>query len=147
MIQNSTVKDNVIEITCTFNAPVESVYEAWADPAQMVKWMGPGEVKCEEVTIDLQVGGKYMIKMNTNEGIATAIGEYKEIETNKRLVFTWHWQDGTFENSLVTLLFSKSTEGTALNLVHTLLPDAEKAEHHCQGWNGCLSKLDDFVGN
>ncbi|MFT5350367.1 MAG: hypothetical protein ACI9MF_001184, partial [Gammaproteobacteria bacterium] len=28
----------------------------------MTQWMGPGSVKCEEVSIDLQVGGKYMIK-------------------------------------------------------------------------------------
>ncbi len=111
----------------------------------MVQWMGPGNVKCEEVNIDLQVGGKYMIKMNTDDGIATAVGEYKEIQTNEKLVFTWHWLDGTFENSIVTLLFSETASGTVLNLNHILLPDKEKAEHHAMGWNGCVEKLNDFL--
>ena len=145
MIQDSKVLDNALEITCTFDAPIEKVYSAWAEAEQMVQWMGPGEVKCEEVNIDFKVGGKYTIKMNTEEGIVTAVGEYREIQTNKKLVFTWHWLDGTFENSVVTLLFSETENGTALNLNHTLLPDKEKAEHHSMGWNGCLAKLIDYL--
>jgi uncharacterized protein YndB with AHSA1/START domain len=145
MIQESKIDDNALEVTYTFAAPLDKVYSAWAEADQMVQWMGPGEVKCDEVNIDLQVGGKYMIKMNTGDGIATAIGEYKEIEPNKKLVFTWHWLDGTFENSIVTLLFSETKEGTALNLNHTLLPDKEKTEHHAMGWNGCVAKLNDYL--
>ena len=145
MTQQTRVEDNSLEITYTFNAPIEEVYSAWVEAEQMCQWMGPEGVKCEEVKIDLKVGGQYMIKMLTNEGIATAVGEYKEIQTNEKLVFSWHWLDGTFENSMVTLLFSESAEGTDLNLVHTLLPDREKAEHHTLGWNGCLGKLNNYL--
>lgn len=147
MIQESKVLDNSLEITCTFDAPVKKVFAALTNAEQMVNWMGPEYVTCENVEVDLRVGGKYRISMKSEQGVHIAVGEYREIETNKKLVFTWHWVDGTFENSIVTILFSETSDGTAINLNHSLLPDRENAQDHSEGWSSSITKLENYLEN
>ena len=53
MIQQSIVEGNALDITCTFDAPVEKVFAAWAEADQMEQWMGPEGVTCEKADIDL----------------------------------------------------------------------------------------------
>jgi|SaaInl5LU_22_DNA_1037371.scaffolds.fasta_scaffold05789_6 uncharacterized protein YndB with AHSA1/START domain len=145
MIENSEVKDGVLTMSCMFDANVSRVYQAWADPSNISQWMGPGTVTCESVDIDLQVGGKYRLAMRTDDGVMTAFGEYREIETDSKLVFTWQWENGSFTDSLVTLNFSEVEGQTRLQLIHTELPDQGVAEHHGQGWTGSLVKLEHFL--
>lgn len=145
MIEQSEVKDGVLTMSCLFNASISRVYQAWADPAQMGQWMGPGAVTCESADIDLQVGGKYRLAMRTDDGLMTAFGEYREIEPDSRLVFTWQWESGNYTDSLVTLIFTEDRGKTRLQLVHTKLPDQSVAEHHGQGWAGSLGKLETFL--
>lgn len=111
----------------------------------MVKWMGPGNVVCEKVEIDLKVGGQYNINMNTDEGVRIAKGEYKEIVPNEKLVFAWEWEGGTYQNSLVSIVFTNQDNGTLISLHHTLLPNKENAELHTQGWEGCIIKLESYL--
>lgn len=146
MLTNSTVKENELEISYFIESPPEEVFSAWTDAEKLVKWMGPGSVFCEEVEIDLKVGGQYRINMNTNEGVRIAKGEYKEIVPNEKLVFTWEWEGGTFQNSLVSIVFAHQANGTLITLHHTLLPDKENTEHHTQGWEGCIIKLESYLG-
>jgi uncharacterized protein YndB with AHSA1/START domain len=145
MIEQTEVKDGVLTMSCLFDASVSRVYQAWANPSHISQWMGPGTVTCESVDIDLQVGGKYRLAMRTDDGLMTAIGEYREIETDNKLVFTWQWENGSFSDSLVTLCFTEEQGRTRLKLVHAELPDHSVAEHHGQGWTGSLIKLEGFL--
>ena len=145
MIEHSDINNGVINISCLIDAKVSHVFEAWADPSKMSYWMGPGAVTCEAVEIDLRVGGKFSLSMKTDDGIMTAFGEYQEIEPNKKLVFTWQWEDGTFTNSVVNLTFTDLQGKTRLELEHTKLPDPVITGHHHLGWAGSLDKLADFL--
>lgn len=145
MIEQSEISNDVINISCLIDADVSRVFEAWADPGKMSQWMGPGTVTCEAVEIDLKVGGKFSLSMQTEDGIMTAFGEYQEIEINKKLVFTWQWEDGTFTNSVVNLTFTDLKGTTRLQLEHTKLPTPVIMEHHQQGWAGSVDKLADFL--
>ena len=133
------------KIIRTFEAPVEKVFQAWTDPAKMVKWMGPGTIYCKDVQIALKVGGQYRIHMFSEEdGDHIAIGEYQEIVPNQKLVFTWSWESGTVTGSLVTIEFESQGESTQITLLHEDFPTKESAERHNQEWNGCLDKLEKF---
>ena len=145
MLKNSTVKENELELSYFIESTPEEVFSAWTDAEKLVKWMGPGDVSCEKAEIDLQVGGQYIINMSAKEGPHVAIGEYKEIVTNEKLVFTWEWEGGSFQNSLVSIVFTNQDNGTLISLHHTLLPNKENAEHHTQGWEGCIIKLESYL--
>ena len=134
-----------LTINRVFDAPVKALYEAWTDPAQMVQWMGPGEVKCMDVQIDLNVGGQYRIQMQSDEGAHVAIGEYLEITPNEHLKFTWAWEDGEVKDTLVTIDFRAEGKGSALTLMHENFPAEETAEKHTMGWNGCLEHLNGYL--
>jgi len=139
------ITDTSLQIVKEFSASVEKVYAAWTDPKQMMKWMGPGEVKCENVQIDLKVGGNYSIEMVTDEcEHPNAIGEYKEIVPNKRLQFTWSWKGGDMPDTLVTIDFEDMGGTTKLTLVHENFSTPEAAEKHNIGWDGCLENLNRF---
>ena len=141
-----SVIDTSLRIVKHISASVEDVYQAWTDAEQVKQWMGPGQVKCETVDIDLKVGGQYSIAMITAEGEhPNAIGEYKEIIPNEKLVFTWTWKGGEMPDTLVTLDFKAKYGGTELTLLHEQFPAKEAAEKHNQGWEGCLAGLEEFL--
>lgn len=142
MIESSRVDGNKLAISWLFDVPVERVWQAWIDPELMSVWMGPGEVNCEFVEADVRLGGTYRIGMNTPNGLMTAYGVYREIDPNKKLVYTWQWENGTYTDSIVTLLFSETDGRTRLELLHTDFPSEEPAQHHSEGWKGCLEKLE-----
>ncbi len=140
------LSETSLKIEREFAAKREDVFSAWTDPAKMVQWMGPGEVNCGGVDIDLKVGGCYSIQMLTpdNEN-PIAVGEYKEIVPNEKLQFTWTWKGGEMPDTLVTLTFEDANGNTKLTLLHENFPAKEAAEKHTHGWNGCLDKLGKFV--
>jgi uncharacterized protein YndB with AHSA1/START domain len=105
------------------------------------------DVSCVKFECDLCVGGKYEIHMQSDEGLVIAYGEYKEVETNKKLSFTWSWHHNEVKNSLVTISFSESEEGTELTLVHSNLPTGEMVDRHEMGWNGSIEKLECFINS
>ena len=140
------MSDASLEISRLIKAPVAKVFQAWVDPQQMCQWMGPGTVVCEKAVMDVRVGGQYELHMQTNEGMKVALGEYRLIEENKKLVFTWYWQDGDFRDSLVSLDFTEQDGATLLVLQHEHLPSTTSAEHHSEGWTGCIDKLQSYLG-
>jgi len=134
-----------LTITRTFDVPVQQLFDAWTDPAQVMQWMGPGEVKCVDVQVDLKVGGAYRIHMRSDEGDHVAIGEYLELSPPDHLKFTWSWESGAVVDTIVTLDFRPEGKGSELTLTHDNFVGQEAMEKHTQGWNGCLAKLTDYL--
>jgi uncharacterized protein YndB with AHSA1/START domain len=52
-----------IEVTRTFNAPVEMVWKLWTDPELIKRWWGPKHFTSPVATIDFQQGGKSIVSM------------------------------------------------------------------------------------
>jgi len=86
----------VLVITRQFDAPRERVFDAWLDPAQIAKWIGPRSVKAEALELRPQAGGAYRIDMKGVDGTNGPVvgGIYREIIRPERLVFTWKWETG-----------------------------------------------------
>jgi uncharacterized protein YndB with AHSA1/START domain len=60
--------ERTIVSTRVFAAPRKMVYEAWADPKQVVQWWGPNGFSTTVLEMDLRPGGKWRIVMHGPDG-------------------------------------------------------------------------------
>jgi uncharacterized protein YndB with AHSA1/START domain len=137
-----------LEIKRLINAPRDQVYAAWTDPAQLRQWFGPEKVQTRNLIADARVGGKFRWDLTNSEGEKmTCLGEYRELQPGKKIVFTWQWDDDEdWENhtSVVTVELSDRDNGTELRLIHEQLPNEASRDGHTEGWNSALDKLEKF---
>lgn len=134
--------NNVLTIKRTLSAPPETVFAAWTQPEIMSQWFAPGDLLIPVAEADLRIGGAYRIVMRNERGETySPSGEYLEINPPEKLVFTWKWADSELVTTVTLLLRATGDGNTDLTLVHEGFPDAEVAQEHNQGWDGCLSRL------
>ena len=137
-----------LEIKRFINAPRDRVYAACTDPAQLRQWFGPEKVQTRNLIADARVGGKFRWDLTNSEGEKmTCLGEYRELQPGKKIVFTWQWDDDEdWENhiSVVTVELSDRDSGTELRLIHEQLPNEQSRDGHTGGWNSALDKLEKF---
>ena len=142
-------KNLSLEIKRLIKAPRDRVYAAWTDPAQLKQWFGPEKVQTRDLIAETRVGGKFRWDLTNSEGEKmTCLGEYRELQPGKKIVFTWQWQDDEdWENhtSVVTVELFDADGGTELRLTHEQLPNEASRDGHTGGWNSALDKLEKFV--
>ena len=133
-----------LQIVRVLPAPIQRVFDALTDPAQMTRWFFAGESWTAEVSNDLRVGGAYSVTMITDSGDRLVCnGVYRAIEPPSRLVFTWTSYAVT--DTLVTITLRDLGGSTELTLTHEGLVDAAIRESHTQGWGGCLASLERYL--
>jgi uncharacterized protein YndB with AHSA1/START domain len=137
-----------VHIKRFINAPRARVYAAWTDPAQLKEWWGPESVRTRNFAADVRVGGKYRWDLiNQEDEEMSVFGEYRELVPEKKIVFTWKWDDDdVWENrsSVVTVELFDAAGGTELHLRHEQLPSTESRDRHNEGWNSVLDRLEKF---
>lgn len=137
-----------LQIKRFINAPRSRVYAAWTDPAQLKEWWGPERVRTRNFVAEVRVGGKYRWDLiNQAEEEMSVFGEYRELVPEKKIVFTWKWDDDeVWENrdSIITVELSDRDGGTELLLKHEQLPSEESRDRHNEGWNSVLDRLEKF---
>ena len=81
-----------VKITRTFDAPIATVWEMWADPANFQKWYGPNGFSVPVAEMDVTVGGTRKICMEMKMPDRTMsmwfTGTYQEVSAPHRLVYT-----------------------------------------------------------
>jgi uncharacterized protein YndB with AHSA1/START domain len=115
--------------TMDIAATPDAVFELFTTEEGLVRWMA------SEATIDLRPGGAW--RWVHDNGDASA-GEYLEIDPPERLVFTYGWESGQFDDvpsgsTRVDVVFEPIPIGTRVTIVHAGLP-AVHAERHAAGW-------------
>lgn len=151
-----------INITRTFNAPVEKVWKAFTEPEQIKKWWGPKDFTAPAAKLNFTVGGKFQYCMRGPAGSGWdkdmwSGGEYLEIVPMKKIVATDNFMDdkgnivspkdfgmpGEWpEQMVVTFTFEDAGNGkTKFSLTHTGHPE-EMAGDANTGWNQSLDKLE-----
>ncbi len=150
---NVTTAPSAVRLERTIPAPPARVYRAWLEPELVARWMNPGVFTVTRVEVDEKVGGRYRVwhaeSGNERGGFDAQI---VELVTNERLVFRWGFvgpqrRDGPVYNSMLTITFDETAEGTtALTLVHERLDDLaaampEAAANVRVGWDDVLDKL------
>ena len=136
-----------LQVRRVYDVPIAKVYAAWTDPEQVKHWMGPSDDFGEtEVTSEFRVGGRYRIVMHAPSGELHKVGgTYREIVPNKKLVYTWAWESTPDRESLVTVEFKPSGNGTELIVTHEQFADSDARDKHQQGWNGCIDRFGRYL--
>jgi len=105
-------------------APRRRVFEAWTDPKQVPRWLGPRRHTMEVCEIDLRVGGRYRYVFRLeNGGLMGMGGVYREIDPPARLVSTESFDDFPGE-ALCTLTLAEHDGKTTVTM-HILAPSRE----------------------
>lgn len=132
-----------LQINRTFAAPCDEVFRAWTEAAALARWFAPSDDHTVVVReLDLRVGGSYRIEMRHSEGrMFLVAGTYREIKPPTKLSFTWRWEGGPEEETLVDVELRPRGEATDVILTHSLLPSDEERDKHHHGWVGCLDRL------
>ena len=133
-----------LTVTRTIKASADRVFDAWTQPEHMKRWAAPEGVEVQEAQVDLTVGGRYHIRMLSNEGVEhNAVGIYREVTRPTRLVYTWSWEEKDHDvgETLVTVEFNAQGDSTEVVVLHEGFPAAEARDGHEQGWTSCLSQL------
>lgn len=129
----------------TYPVPRERVYAAWTDPEIAARFLGPGDVVCSDITMDVRLGGRYSLTMNSPEmGKMTARGTYVEVKAPERLSMTWRWEeDDPAEeyDSLLTLEFHDRNGATDFVLRHEKIATQESRDRHEGGWTAIVDQL------
>ncbi len=126
-----------------FPVPPEKVWRAWTTPEALKRWFGPDEGEVTIAETDVRVGGRFHIVFFTLDGERHDVGgEYLEVQQNRKLVFTWAWKSTPDRESLVTLTFRPSGDGTDFTMVHGQFFDNTARDNHEFGWTGALAKLE-----
>src|SRR5450631_276493 len=83
------VNDKEVFIEKTFNASPEKVFSAWTDPEKLMKCYAPDGCTVHFSKIKIETGGQFHLCIsNPQFGDCWAIGEYKEVLPNTKIVFT-----------------------------------------------------------
>lgn len=152
MSQSQTYPETVLRLQRTFSASRERVFDAWTNPEELKNWFAPSDTyRTPEAEVDLRVGGRYRIRMESADGKAHQVaGVYHEIQVPEKLVFTWGWEFGGMdqEETLVTVEFSEVGEnGTEVVLTHERFSSIKARDEHKEGWSGCLERLTKLAGD
>jgi uncharacterized protein YndB with AHSA1/START domain len=132
-----------LRVERTYDASPEEVFDAWTNPEVLRRWWAvhpEGTTPIAEV--DLRVGGRYRLSMESPEGERhTVQGEYSEVDRPHRLVYSWQWEldaGGLGPASTVTVEFHERAGSTEVVLEHAGLPDAASRDRHAHGWTTCM---------
>lgn len=141
------MKPNVrVQLKKQIKARREAVFNAWKDPKLLSLWYAPDALTVPGLEVDFRVGGRYKIdmagEMRGRQTTGSLSGAYKEIVPNERIVLTFKgtWQDSAPE-TLVTVEFRDSQDGTEITLTHEGFVSEEACEGHRFGWMSTLEKL------
>lgn len=126
-------------------ATPEEVFDAWTDPESLRRWMCPGDGIVAHLEAEVRVGGRFRIVMRFDEEEFEHTGQYREVSRPRRLVFTWVSRATREQESLVTVELTPAGDRTLLRLTHELLPDAEAAGKHRDGWGSILERFSQLL--
>jgi uncharacterized protein YndB with AHSA1/START domain len=134
-VAQSATTAEVVHREIRIDADPATVFEFLIDPAKMVRWMGT------EAVLDPRPGGDYRVNINGHERVR---GEVIEIAPDRRVVFTWGWEDRALPvapgESTVEISLEPDGQGTLLRLTHRDLPQ-DMHTFHRLGWDYALPRL------
>lgn len=130
----------------TIRASPERLFDAWTQPAHLLKWWGPAGVECVDAQVDARVGGRYRIGNRFPDGrVLWIAGEFERIEPPSLLVYTWRVEPQEAAER-VTVRFDRRDKATDVVIVHERIADPAARDMHERGWRECLEGLDAFMG-
>ena len=148
---------NSVVIERTVDATPDIVWQMWTTPEHFAAWYGPNGASIPVATMDVRVGGTRLVcmQMETPNGTMRMwfTGEYRAVDTNKRLVYTesmcdehgniqspadMGMPDGHPTTTEVTVELDDLGGRTRMTLTHAGIPAGSPG---ATGWTMALDKL------
>jgi uncharacterized protein YndB with AHSA1/START domain len=86
-----------VEVTRTFEVPVERAWRAWADADEVKKWWGPDGFTCPVAEVDLRVGGRTLVAMRApaeyGGGDFYNTWDFTRVDPGSRIEYTSNFAD------------------------------------------------------
>ena len=107
------------DITREFDAPVEALFHAHADPELFVQWIGPGALHTEITHWDFRSGGGYRFVQRDADGEYAFRGSFHTVRENELIIQTFEFEGWPDEVSIDAIRF-EPLEGGRSRIVHRL---------------------------
>lgn len=153
-------------INRSFDVDIETMFDAWTDPEQVVAWSGPIGAQMEYINVDIRTGGSAFYKMPFGDTVIYGNVRYLEVDRPNRLVYVQQFADEngnpgrhplapTWPQSMLTTLefFQEGPNQTRVSLQWEVTGEWTDEEMKTfiagksgmsQGWGGSFDKLDEF---
>lgn len=140
-------------------APADVVYAAFADGAQLMRWLPPGTMTGRLLAYDFREGGSYAIELRYDEATPEGTGKtesktdvsrgiFLALEPNRRIVWSvvFASTDPAFAGEMkMTWTFEPGPSGTKVTVKAEDVPSGIDAADHDEGLRGSLENLARWV--
>lgn len=160
--------DDRFVINRSFEAPIETVFDMWANPENLSRWLPPAGMTMEFLKADIKTGGTSHYSMSGGGMKLFGKIHYQEIRRPDLLVYTQcfcdeqgkisrHPMAPTWpETMLTTVTLTEEDPGrTRVSVCWKIFGEATQAERDTflkerggmtQGWTGSFDKLEGLLG-
>lgn len=131
-----------LEVNRIISAPIDEVFAALTDAAVMSRWFFHEADGSAQIEMNPVVGGAYSIAMRGGSGDElTSTGEFREVRSPHRLVFTWNTY--LITDAVVSIDLEAVGDATRLTLHHEL-PSKLHGPHRV-AWEAVFDNLDELL--
>ncbi len=135
-----------ILVSRVIDAPVERVWDAWADPAKLARWFAPQPLTLAVDKMDLRAGGGFAMAMLWPDGRKHEFsGVYREVQPRARIVWTGEFPGDPKDNMRTEVTFEAQGTRTLIRVRQTFAKitpvNEQAAQGSRQGWTMTLDQL------
>ena len=147
----SPLADDELYIVRAFQAPAALVFRLWEDPEHRARWWGPKGFTCRHLKQDFRVGGAWRACISSPDhgGDSWHGGIFREIERDRRIVFTFMWDAGPAAgvDTVVTITFAEQNGSTIQTFHQTPFATVERRDSHVVGWSQVLDSEQAYLAS
>lgn len=166
-LEKSSSQKEIFIISRSFDAPIDVVFDAWSDPAQMVQWTAPIGMNMAFLEADIRTGGKSFYYMGNEHLKMYGLVNYLKVEKPNTLIYTQQFCDAernisrhpmapTWPETMLTQvsLTAVANNKTLVRIRWEVTGPATAEEMNTfiqgrngmtQGWTGSLDKLEQYL--
>jgi uncharacterized protein YndB with AHSA1/START domain len=140
-----------LEISRTFDAPRQAVWDAWTQPEQFKQWFMPAPFTIPSCELDVRVGGDLRVDTQGPDGvIMPLVGKYTVVDEPSKLVLVSSPLDAD-GNKLFevqqTVTLTETAGKTTLNITSEVLSAGKNAEQYLSGMEQGLNQAFDQLSS
>lgn len=163
--QQSCGKEKFI-INRSFDVNINTMFDAWTQPKQVVAWSGPVGARTEYIHVDISTGGKAFYRMPFGDSVIYGNVNYLEVKRPNKLIYIQQFanKDGSpgchplapeWPQSMLTTVsfFEEGRSQTRVMLEWEVSGECTQTgmnmfingkKSMSQGWSGSFDKLEEF---
>lgn len=168
-LEKSETKKEIFIINRSFDTDINTLFNAWTNPADIMKWLAPTGMTGRYIESDIRPGGQSFYEMSGNGITMYGKANYLELSKPNLLIYTqvFAHKDGkvsrhpmapTFPETMKTTIrfYEEEPKQTRIEIQWEVFGNATKEEHDTFfaakpgmsiGWTGSLDKLDEYLNS